>query len=71
MKSLEMKIDGMHCDGCAGTIQSVLSRQPGVKSASVSFPKRNASVIYDPKETDAARLAEAVATAGFAVESRQ
>lgn len=71
MKSLEMKIDGMQCEGCAGTIQSILSREPGVKSSSVSFPKRAASVFYDPQETDAARLAEAVSKAGFTVESRR
>jgi MerR family mercuric resistance operon transcriptional regulator len=71
MKSLELKIEGMQCDGCAGTIQSVLSREPGVKSASVSFPNRTASVFYDPNDTDAARLAEAVTNAGFVVESRQ
>lgn len=71
MKSLEMKIDGMQCEGCAGTIQSVLAREPGVRSSSVSFPKRAASVFYDPRETDAARLAEAVAKAGFKVEGRQ
>lgn len=71
MKSLEMKIDGMQCEGCASTIQSILSREPGVKSSSVSFPNRAASVFFDPKETDAARLAEAVTKAGFTVESRQ
>ena len=69
MKSLEMKIDGMQCEGCASTIQSILSREPGVKSANVSFPKRIASVFYEPKDTDAARLAEAVKNAGFSVES--
>lgn len=71
MKSLEMTIDGMQCEGCAGTIQAILSRAPGVKSSSVSFEKRAASVFYDPNETDAARLAEAVTKAGFTVESRQ
>ncbi len=71
MKSLEMKIGGMQCEGCAGTIQSVLSREPGVKSSNVSFPNRLASIFYDPQETDGARLAEAVTKAGFTVESRQ
>ena len=71
MKSLEMKVGGMQCDGCASTIQSILSREPGVKSSSVSFAKCAASVFYDPDETDAARLAEAVTKAGFTVESRQ
>ncbi|MFY9316089.1 MAG: MerR family transcriptional regulator [Burkholderiales bacterium] len=71
MNSLEMKIDGMQCEGCASTIQSILAREPGVKSSSVSFAQRSASVFYDPKETDAARVAEAVTKAGFAVEGRQ
>ena len=68
MKSLDMKIDGMQCEGCASTIHSILSREPGVKSSSVSFTDRGASVFYDPNETDAARLAEAVKKAGFTVE---
>lgn len=71
MKSVEMKIDGMQCEGCASNIQSILTREPGVKSANVSFRERNASVFYDPGETDAARLAEAVGKAGFSVENRQ
>jgi Hg(II)-responsive transcriptional regulator len=71
MKSLEMKIGGMQCDGCASTIRSILSREPGVKSSNVSFPRRTASVFYDADETDAARLAQAVMKAGFTVESRQ
>lgn len=71
MKSLELKIDGMQCEACAGTIESILSREPGVKSASVSFPKRNAAVYYEPKETDPARLSEAVKNAGFKVEKAQ
>ncbi len=71
MKSVEMKIDGMQCEGCAGTIQSILSREPGVKSSSVSFPNRSASVFYDPRETDGARLAEAVTKAGFKAETPQ
>lgn len=71
MKFMEIKIDGMQCDGCASTIQAILSREPGVKSSSVSFAKRAASVFYDPNETDAARLAEAVTKAGFTVERRE
>ena len=70
MKSLEMKIEGMQCEGCASTIQSILSREPGVGSASVSYSKRAALVYYDPKDTDATRLADAITKAGFAVEPR-
>jgi DNA-binding transcriptional MerR regulator len=65
MKSFEAKIEGMQCEGCAGTIQSILSREPGVKAASVSFPKGTASIYYDPKETDSAQVVAAIEKAGF------
>lgn len=65
MRSLELTLDGMHCDGCASTIQALLSHEQGVKSVIVSFEKRRASVLYDPKETDSVRLAAAVEKAGF------
>lgn len=67
MKSVEIKIGGMQCEGCASTIQSILAREPGVKSASVSFPKRTASVFYDPKDTDSPRVSAAIEKAGFLV----
>lgn len=70
MKSLEMKIDGMHCDGCASTIQALLSHEPGVKSASVSFGRGMASVFYDPDETDPDRVAAAIGKAGFRAAGR-
>lgn len=71
MKSLEIKIDGMQCDGCASTIQAVLSREPGVKSATVSYARRSASVFYDPKDTDPSRVRAAIQNAGFTVSERQ
>jgi copper chaperone CopZ len=70
MKSLEVKIDGMHCDGCASTIQALLTHEPGVKSANVSFSKGAASVFYDPEQTDPARVAAAIEKAGFRATGR-
>lgn len=70
MKSLELKIDGMHCEGCASTIQTVLSLAPGVKSANVSFEKGAASILYDPKDTDPTQLAAAIENAGFQAAGR-
>jgi MerR family transcriptional regulator, copper efflux regulator len=65
MKVLEVKVDGMHCDGCASTIQALLAHEPGVKSAKVSFEKGTASVFYDPELTDPARVTAAIDKAGF------
>lgn len=65
MKSLEIKIEGMHCDGCAGTIEALLAREPGVKSASVSHRTSRGRVLYDPALTDAARIAKTIEQAGY------
>lgn len=67
MKSLELAIDGMHCDGCANTIEALLAREPGVKSASVSHANGRGRVLYDPALTDAARIAKAIEQAGYRV----
>ena len=65
MKSLEVKIDGMHCEGCASTIQALLTHEPGVMSAKVSFAEGTASIFYDPAVTDPGRVAAAIDKAGF------
>lgn len=67
VKSLEVKIEGMHCEGCASTIQALLSHHAGIKSANVSFAQRRATVFYDPEETDAAKVAAAIEKADFRV----
>ena len=65
LKSLEVRIEGMHCQGCASTIQALLAHERGVKSAKVSFEKSMASVFYDPQLTDPTRVAAAIEKAGF------
>ncbi len=65
MKLLELKIDGMHCAGCASTIEALLAREPGVKSASVSQATGQGRVLYDPARTDAARIAQIIEQAGY------
>lgn len=65
VKSVDITIEGMNCDGCASTIQSLLTREPGVRSANVSFTGRKATVLYDPKQTDPGKVAAAIEKAGF------
>lgn len=65
MKSVALTIAGMHCEGCASTIQTVLAHEPGVKSASVTFSNGTATVLYDPAATNPSRLTGAVERAGF------
>ena len=67
MKSLELRIQGMHCDGCAGTIEALLAREPGVKGASVSYAAGKGQILYDPAATDPVRIAATIERAGFRV----
>jgi len=67
MKSLELKIDGMHCDGCASTIEALLAREPGVKGASVSYAGGKGQILYAPAATDPSRIAATIERAGYRV----
>ena len=37
MQTTTFKIEGMHCEGCAQTIQALVERERGVKAAAISF----------------------------------
>lgn len=39
-----MKISGMTCEGCAVHVKEALEKVPGVKSATVSYPKGGRSI---------------------------
>lgn len=68
MKTTILTIDGMHCEGCARTIEALLSRVEGVRKADASFNKRQARVLHDQNTASTTRLAEAVAKGGFTAE---
>jgi DNA-binding transcriptional MerR regulator/copper chaperone CopZ len=67
MKDAIFRIDGMHCEGCAQTIEALLGTEPGVRRAAVSFQAREAQVQFDPQATDDAHLAAAIERAGYKV----
>ncbi len=66
MNTLVLSISGMHCDGCAETIKSLLDLEAGVATASISYEEAIARILYDPAATDPDRLVNAIARAGFA-----
>jgi DNA-binding transcriptional MerR regulator/copper chaperone CopZ len=70
VKSVTLKIEGMNCDGCAETLQALLRRQAGVKSAAVTFGDRAACVLYDPGMIDEERLVTVIERPGFRVSNR-
>ena len=69
MNSVTLKVEGMHCDGCAATIQALLERNGGVRKAAVSFKEGSARVLYDPAQMDESRLIAAIEKGGYKVAS--
>ena len=70
MKSVTLKVEGMHCDGCANTIKSVVEHAPGVRGVAVSFENSEARVLYDPAATTEEKLVVLVERSGYRVTSR-
>lgn len=70
MKTGELTIQGMHCDGCAKTIEALLSAEPGVKMATASYAGGNAKVVFDPATIDLDDLAKVVERAGYQARAR-
>ena len=71
MKSVDLTIEGMHCEGCAKTVEALLKSEPGVKAATISYAKGIARVMFDPASVDLSTLVRAVERAGYRVpESR-
>lgn len=70
MKTTIFRIEGMNCDGCAETIQSLIEKEPGVRMASVSFNDRAARVLYDPQAVQESQLIALIQKPGFRVIDR-
>ncbi len=60
-----LRVEGMHCGGCARGLRTVLTRIEGVIAAEVSFDESRAIVDYDPRRVTVERLIQAIERAGF------
>jgi copper chaperone CopZ len=67
MSHATFKVEGMHCTGCAATIQALLQWNEGVLSASASFDEGEARVLYDPAVISQDDLARAIEKAGYRI----
>ncbi len=70
MRSARFKVEGMHCEGCAQIIQSLLEKKEGVRAANVSFSDSEARILYDRQAVAEDQLVELIEKAGYRV-SRQ
>lgn len=67
MQNELLKISGMTCEGCAGSVSRALKALNGVKDVVVSVSAGEATVNYDEHLTTSAQLEAAVTGAGYGV----
>lgn len=65
METTTVKIDGMTCMGCVGSVQRVLTALDGVSHAAVSLQPGQAEVTFDPAKTGPAAIRAAITEAGY------
>jgi Cu+-exporting ATPase len=71
MNTTTLKLRGMSCAGCANSIESAIRGVPGVSESNVNFGIGQASVTYNPAQTDIAAIQAAVVAAGYSAEPIQ
>lgn len=65
MENTTLKLRGMSCASCAGNIEDAIRSVPGVEACNVNFGAEQASVTYDPNQTNVAAIQDAVDAAGY------
>lgn len=64
---VEITVAGVHCAGCARTIESAVTQMPGVDTVAVNFANGKVKVSYDESRQNLARIKERIESAGFQV----
>ena len=65
MEHLEIRIEGMQCDGCVASVQRALMHCSGVDTARADLDTGIVAVAFDPSKIDRPGLEAAIEDAGF------
>ena len=65
METVELKVEGMDCEGCVKSVTRMLSGVPGVQAVDVSLAEARARVTYDPATASVPLMKKAVERAGY------
>jgi mercuric transport protein len=70
-KTSTIRVDGMMCSKCSGSVEKALKATPGVEKVQVSLERKEAVVQYDDAKVTEAKLREVINSTGFkAVEDK-
>jgi len=70
-KTSTIRVEGMKCSKCTGSVEKALKATPGVEKVEVSLERNEAVVEYDDAKVTEAKLREVINATGFkAVEDK-
>jgi len=64
-KTVTIKVEGMKCAKCSGSVAKALKATEGVETAEVSSDKGEAVIKYDDQKLDETKLREVINKTGF------
>lgn len=64
-ESLRIPVTGMSCAACAQSVETILTKQPGVETTTVNFADESARIVFDPQQTSLETLQKAVQGIGY------
>jgi copper ion binding protein len=64
-RTVTIRIEGMHCQNCAASVEKKLKATAGVQAVRVSFEKKEAWVKFDDQRISVAQIREAINSTGF------
>ncbi|HII71392.1 TPA: heavy-metal-associated domain-containing protein [Candidatus Woesearchaeota archaeon] len=67
MKTINLRILGMHCSSCEMLIRDGLEELDGVKDVQVSHKTGSATLVFDESKINENAIKSAIATEGFEV----
>ena len=65
METVELKVEGMDCQGCVKSVTRMLSGVAGVDKVDVSLEEGRARVTYDPEKAGPTEFKSAIERAGY------
>lgn len=68
-KSVNLKVNGMHCGGCAGKVKKGLESLNIEHTVDVNVEKGNVNIKFNSEQSTIAALKSSIEKAGFQVES--
>ena len=70
-KKSTIRVDGMKCSKCSGSVEKALKATPGVEKVEISLDRKEAVVEYDDAKVTETKLREVINGTGFkAVEEK-